>query len=85
MARKIDDLGRIVLPVELRRLHGIEPGDALEISVEGDSIMLRKLRSGCVFCGTSEGLTSFHDRPICTGCLNELAERPEARPRTPDA
>ena len=72
MARKVDDLGRIVLPVELRRLHGIQTGDALEISVDGDAIVLRKLSPGCVFCGVEDGLTSFRDRAICSGCRDDL-------------
>lgn len=72
MARKVDDLGRIVLPVELRRLHGIHTGDALEISVDGDAIVLRKLSPGCVFCGVTEGLGSFRDRSICTPCRSDL-------------
>lgn len=74
MARKVDDLGRIVLPVELRRLHGIQTGDALEISVDGDSIVLRKLLVGCVFCGTSDGLSSYRSRSICTDCKDGLTE-----------
>ena len=76
MARKVDDLGRIVLPVELRRLHGIQTGDALEISVDGDSIVLRKLSQGCVFCGTVEGLSVYRSRSICAGCRSELTEPP---------
>ena len=74
MARKVDDLGRIVLPVELRRLHGIQTGDALEISVDGDSIVLRKLSQGCVFCGTPDDLSSYRSRSICGGCRDELTE-----------
>ena len=74
MARKVDDLGRIVLPVELRRLHGIKTGDALEISVDGDSIVLRKLAQGCVFCGTPDGLSSYRSRSICGGCKDGLNE-----------
>jgi transcriptional pleiotropic regulator of transition state genes len=72
MARKVDDLGRIVLPVELRRLHGIQTGDALEISVDGDAIVLRKLSPGCVFCGAEADLSSYRDRAICRGCRDEL-------------
>ena len=68
MARKVDDLGRIVLPIELRRLHGIRTGDSLEISVDGDAIVLRRLAKGCVFCGAEDGLSTFRDRPICDGC-----------------
>jgi transcriptional pleiotropic regulator of transition state genes len=72
MARKVDDLGRIVLPVELRRLHGIQTGDALEISVDGDAIVLRKLSQGCVFCGSVDGLSSYRSRAVCTDCRDGL-------------
>ena len=75
MARKVDDLGRIVLPVELRRLHGIQTGDALEISVDGDAIVLRKLNAGCIFCGRPEGLVLYRDRAVCEACQSELASR----------
>jgi AbrB family transcriptional regulator, transcriptional pleiotropic regulator of transition state genes len=81
MARKVDDLGRIVLPVELRRLHGIQTGDALEISVDGDAIVLRKLSPGCVFCGTVEGLTAYRERAICRDCRDDLTA-PAAAPFT---
>ena len=73
MARKVDDLGRIVLPVELRRLHGIHTGDALEISVDGDSIVLRKLALGCVFCGGDERLRDYKGRGLCGACADDLA------------
>ena len=73
MARKVDDLGRIVLPVELRRLHGIKTGDALEISVDGDAIVLRKLFQGCVFCGENEGLTVYRGRSVCPACKDGVA------------
>jgi AbrB family transcriptional regulator, transcriptional pleiotropic regulator of transition state genes len=73
MARKVDDLGRIVLPVELRRLHGIQTGDALEISVDGDAIVLRKLALGCVFCGIEDGLRQFKGRVVCGSCTDDLA------------
>jgi transcriptional pleiotropic regulator of transition state genes len=77
MARKVDDLGRIVLPVETRRLFGIRPGDALEISVVEGSIMLRKLESGCVFCERQDGLREFKGKLICATCSGEL------RPQSP--
>ncbi len=72
MARKVDDLGRIVLPVELRRLHDIKTGDALEISVDGDAIILRKLIAQCVFCGTGEQLSNFRGRAICADCRSGI-------------
>lgn len=83
MARKVDDLGRIVLPVELRRLHGIHTGDALEISVDGDAIVLRKLTLGCVFCGTDQTLSTFRGRWICVECRRDITAPGEAPPHTP--
>jgi transcriptional pleiotropic regulator of transition state genes len=85
MARKVDDLGRIVLPVELRRLHGIQTGDALEISVDGDAIVLRKLSPGCVFCGAVERLSTFRSRAVCTDCRDELLVPAPAATATPAA
>lgn len=85
MARKVDDLGRIVLPVELRRLHGIATGDALEISVDGDAIVLRKLQEGCVFCGGGDDLAVYRSRNVCAGCRGEISASAGARPRTPAA
>lgn len=80
MARRVDDLGRIVLPVELRRLHEIRTGDALEISVDGDAIVLRKLAKGCVFCGSDEALSTHRDRAVCDTCRHELTISKDAEP-----
>lgn len=85
MVRKIDDLGRIVLPVELRRLYGIHAGDPIAISVDGDSIVLRKLDEGCVFCGSARDLVSHRDRMVCGSCAEELGshvENPQQRSDT---
>lgn len=72
MVRKIDDLGRIVVPAETRRLFNIHEGDELAISVENNAIVLRKLEASCVFCDTHEGVTPFHGRGICQACRAEL-------------
>lgn len=72
MARKVDDLGRIVLPVETRRLFGIRPGDALEISVAEGSIHLRKIESGCVFCDGHNELREYRGKLVCPSCSDEL-------------
>lgn len=80
MTRKVDDLGRIVLPVELRRLHDINTGDALEISVDDGAIVLRKLQQGCIFCDKADGLSAFKDRQVCSDCRDLLSGRVEAAP-----
>ena len=72
MARKVDDLGRIVLPVEMRRMFGIRPGDELEIGVDGGSILLRKIEARCVFCGDGDGLRPYREKQVCTTCSKEL-------------
>lgn len=72
MARKVDELGRIVLPVEMRRMFGIRAGDELDIGVEGDSILLRKRGAGCVFCESVEGLRRYRDKLVCASCAAEL-------------
>jgi transcriptional pleiotropic regulator of transition state genes len=72
IARKIDDLGRIVIPAETRRLFNIREGDQLLISIEGTGIVLRKLENTCVFCGRTDDVTSFRGKGICSTCRSEL-------------
>ena len=74
MARKVDDLGRIVLPVEMRRMFGIRPGDELEIAVDDGAILLRKIESSCVFCGNGDGnvLRPYREKQVCASCSGEL-------------
>ena len=74
IVRKVDELGRIVLPIELRRTMGIDVKDALEIYVEGDTIMLRKYEPSCVFCGNAKDVKNFKGKNICQECLAEMAE-----------
>ena len=77
MARKVDELGRIVLPVELRRQFTIRAGDELEIAVEGDSILLRKIEARCVFCGSVDHLRLYHEKQVCDSCVNGLGQGSE--------
>ena len=72
IVRRLDNLGRIVPPMEMRRALGIEDRDALEITLEGDAIVLRKYEPTCAFCGSSKDLTEFKERSICKTCLQEL-------------
>lgn len=73
IARKIDDLGRIVIPAETRRLFNIREGDQLAISIEGSNIVLRKLEDTCVFCGSTEHVAVFRGKGICHGCRTQLS------------
>lgn len=72
IVRKVDELGRIVLPIELRRTLDIAEKDAIEIYVDGDAIMLKKYAPSCVFCGETKGVTLYKDKIICTSCVQEL-------------
>ena len=72
MARRVDDLGRIVLPVEMRRMFGIQPGDELQIAVDGACILLHKPQPGCVFCDGVDGLRPFRGKPVCRSCARDL-------------
>ena len=74
MVRKIDNLGRIVLPIELRRVLDIDKDSSLEIYVENDSILLRKYQPACVFCGSSEEVASYKGRNICAACRKEIGQ-----------
>lgn len=69
IVRRIDDLGRIVIPKEIRHTFDISEGDALEIYVDGDRIILKKYEPACVFCGQANNVTSLKGKKICRECL----------------
>lgn len=72
IVRKVDELGRIVLPVEMRRLLNISEKDALEIALENEAIVIRKHHSECVFCGSVKDVVEFKGRNICAECISQL-------------
>ncbi len=72
IVRKVDELGRIVLPIELRRTLNIEIKDPVEIFVEGDFILLKKYEPACVFCGNAKDVETFNGKNICKNCLDEI-------------
>lgn len=72
IVRKIDELGRIVLPVELRRLFDIAEKDALEIYVDDEHIILKKYAPSCVFCNSATDTTYFKGKIVCNECIKEL-------------
>ena len=71
--RKVDDMGRIVLPIELRRSLEIDDGTPLEIYVEGESIVLKPSKEVCIFCGSSQKVQQFKGRCVCDSCREELS------------
>ena len=73
MVRKIDSLGRIVLPIALRRVLEINEDASLEIYVDGDQIVLKKYQPACVFCGEAKNVTQFKGRNVCEECRSAIA------------
>ena len=72
IVRKVDELGRIVLPIELRRTLEIAERDSLEIYVEGSTIILKKYEPACIFCGDAKDVVNYKGRNICRTCLDEM-------------
>ncbi len=72
MTRKVDNLGRIVLPKELRDSLEIGTGDALEIFVDGENVVLNKYEPCCIFCGEASGVWNFKSKNICEKCSNDF-------------
>ena len=72
IVRKADELGRIVLPIELRRTLDIAEKDSIEIYVDGSSIILKKYEPTCVFCGDAKNVINYRGKNICPNCLNEM-------------
>ena len=69
MTRKVDSLGRVVLPAEMRRVFGIREGDLVEIAVDGHHIVLTKVEQRCVFCGDPNALVEYVGKLVCEGCV----------------
>ncbi len=73
IVRKVDELGRIVLPSELRKNMDINIKDSLEIYVNGDSVVLKKYNPSCIFCGEANNVQNYKDKNICSECLEQIA------------
>lgn len=72
--RKVDELGRIVLPIELRRTLDIAERDEIEIYMENDRIILQKFEPACLFCGSSRGLITYRRKNVCQECIKKMAD-----------
>ncbi len=72
IVRRVDELGRVVIPIELRRTLEIAEKDALEIYVDGEQIILKKYQPACIFCGDAKNVDNFKGKNICQACLAEL-------------
>ena len=73
--RKVDELGRIVLPIEIRRTLDISVRDELEIFMDNDQIVLQKFEPSCIFCGSSNKLVSYRGKNVCQECLRTMTSR----------
>lgn len=71
--RKVDELGRIVLPIEIRRTLDIEVRDELEIFMDNDQIVLQKFEPSCIFCSSSQGLVNYRGKNVCQSCVSKLS------------
>lgn len=73
IVRKVDELGRVVLPIELRRTLGIDEKDALEIYVDSEKIILKKYEPACIFCGSAEDVQHFKGKNVCRECAAAMS------------
>ena len=72
IVRKIDPLGRIILPIELRKVLNIDIADSLEIYVTDNEIMLKKYQPACIFCNNAKEMIVFKNKNICKKCISEF-------------
>ncbi len=75
--RRLDELGRVVIPIEIRNQFNIVEKDPIEIYVEGSSIVLKKFEQNCIFCGNTQDLLSYNDKLICQKCAGKIGSLKE--------
>ena len=73
IVRRVDELGRVVIPIELRNKFEIAEKDPIEIYVDGSTIILKKYEPNCIFCGSSKNLISYKDKLVCSKCVDKLS------------
>ncbi len=75
--RRMDELGRVVIPIEIRNQFNIAEKDPIEIYVDGSSIILKKFEPNCIFCGNTKNLLEYHDKLICRDCSKKIGDLKE--------
>ena len=75
IVRKVDELGRVVIPIELRRTLNIDVKDALEIYVDAEKIILKKYEPACIFCGNADQVKHYKSRIVCEECIGEMKDK----------
>jgi len=73
--RKVDELGRIVIPIEIRSKLEIETKDEIEIYVDNEKIILKKYEPNCIFCGNTKEISKFKDKLVCQKCITKIGEK----------
>lgn len=74
IVRRVDELGRVVIPIEIRNQFKIVEKDPIEIFVDGSAIVLKKFETNCVFCGNTKKLLTYNDKLICEKCAHKIGE-----------
>lgn len=72
VVRRIDELGRFVLPIEIRKNLGINTRDSVEIFVDDEKIILKKYEPACIFCGSADDVESVNGKLICKKCIEHI-------------
>ena len=75
VVRRVDELGRIVLPIEIRKTLDIQQKDAIEIFTDEDRIILQKYQPACLFCGSMEDIVYFNGKRVCAHCISKMKEQ----------
>ena len=74
IVRRVDELGRVVIPIEIRNKFDIKEKDPIEIYVDGSSIVLRKFEPNCTFCGSTRNLIEYNHKLICSKCAKKISD-----------
>lgn len=77
IVRRVDELGRVVIPIELRNKFDINVKDPIEIFVDGNSIVLKKYEPNCIFCGSAKDLINYNDKLVCKKCAEKIGKKLE--------
>ena len=75
IVRKVDELGRVVIPIELRNKFDIKVKDPIEIFVDSNAIVLKKYEPNCIFCGNSKDLIEYNNKLVCKKCVEKLEKK----------
>jgi len=72
MVRKIDPLGRLVIPIEVRRVLGLKENEPVEMFVSGKQVIVQKYEASCITCGSTENIIKFNERNLCDACIEKI-------------